>query len=559
MATNWSICGVCDNFQITKHSVVWCSECDEGLCAECKNHHAVSKASKSHETVSIAEYKKLPTEVLQIAQNCKIHNEKYELFCRKHDCPCCKKCLKSHKDCKGLTDINEIIKNVKTSNAINKIDQTLLEVVENIKRLSTNRKYNLKSLENKKREIETEIKQTRINVNRHLDKLQDDLINELMRVEQKEKNKIEKLLTTLKKKEKEFTEVQGNIASIKQHATSELQTFLTIKDIEKDIAGEGKFIQSITTSDSANQVNISCQINKSLQQITASVQKFGEINVSSDPCDLSIQKRKDRQAQILVSLPTRNIENLSLTLQKRINTKLTDVFGCSLLPVDWMVFSSYSGDKIRVLKSDGSKFFEIKKIGQTFDVVSIGDDSIAVTSGDSNQINIIDLKKQKLKKSIKVDTYNGGVVYKDGHLIYCGGEKGIQMISLNNETITNVSNTKFTHSAYVTTFGDKLFCTNYYNHSVTCCDYHGNILWTFCDTSVLVSPHGISIDNDGIVYVVGLHTNNVVVISPDGKRYRQLLSSENGLRYPRTLHYDTSTYELLVANTSSDAFLYDVE
>ncbi|XP_052087079.1 probable RING finger protein 207 homolog [Mytilus californianus] len=298
MATNWSICGVCDILQISKNSVVWCSNCDEGLCGECKIHYAVSKASKSHKTVSIAEYTKLPTQVLKIIQNCKLHNEKYELFCRKHDCPCCKKCLKYHNDCKGLTDIKEIIKNVKTSNALDEVEQTLTEVVENIKRLSTNMKENLKSLENRKREIEEEIKQTRRNVNHYLDKLQDALVKELMKVEQKEKSKIEKLLTTLKQREKEITEARENTAIIKQHA-SELQTFLTMKNIEKDIAVEDKFIQSITISASTNKVNISCQISTSLKQITTSVKKFGDINVSSDPCDVSIQKRKDREAQIM--------------------------------------------------------------------------------------------------------------------------------------------------------------------------------------------------------------------------------------------------------------------
>ncbi|CAG2186515.1 unnamed protein product [Mytilus edulis] len=407
MATNLSIWGVCDNLQITKHSVVWCFECDEGLCEKCKTHHAVSKASKSHETVSITENKKLPTEVQQIVQNCKFHNEKYEFFCRTHVCPCCKKCLKYHKDCKGLTDINELIKNVKTSNAFNEIEQTLKEVVQNIKGLSTNRTENLKYLENKKIEIEG-----------------DDLIKGLLKVEEKEISKIEDLLTTLKKKETTLTKAQENITNI-----------------EKDIAVEENFIQSIATSGSTNQVNISCQINKSLQQISASVQKFGEINVSSVPCNFSIQERKNRQAQIMVALPTSNIDNLTLTLEKRINSELSYVYGCLLLPGDRMVFSSYRDDKIRVLKSDGSKDFQIKKIGPTFDVVFIGDDSIAVTSGGSNQINIIDLKKHKLKKSIKVDSYNGGVVYKDGHLIYCAREKGIQMISLNDETITNVSST----------------------------------------------------------------------------------------------------------------------
>ncbi|XP_063402630.1 uncharacterized protein LOC134686790 [Mytilus trossulus] len=554
MASNWRLCGFCDSLQITKSSVVWCFECDEGLCEDCREHHFILNGT-NHETVSIDKNKKLPTEVLQIVQVCKLHNEKYEFFCRKHDSPCCKKCVKSHNDCTGLTDINEIIKNVKTSNAIYEIERNLLEVIENIKRLSTNRKENLKSLENKKKEIKAEIKQTRTKVNDHLDKLQDDLMKELITVEQKESFKIQKLLTTLKKKEKEITEVQENITSIKQHA-SELQTFLTMKDIEKDIAVEERYLQSLSTSDTMNQVNISCQIDKSLQQITASVQKFGEINFCFDLCDFSIQTKKERQAQIVVE--PRYFDSVTLTLQKRINTKLSGVHGVSLLPDGRMVFSCYDQHKIRAFKSDGSQDFERNKIGLTFDVVFIGDDSIAVTSAKSDKINIIDSKEHKLKKSLEVKSYNGGAVYQDGHLIYCARKKGLQMISLSDESITNVIKNKLPTWAYVTTFDDKLFYTNCENESVTCCDYHGNILWTFCDTNVLEFPLGISADNNGNVFVVGYLTHNVVVISADGRRYRQLLSRKEGLNRPTVLHYNQSTNQLLVANRANDAFLYEV-
>ncbi|CAG2251390.1 unnamed protein product [Mytilus edulis] len=224
MASNWSICGVCDNRQITKPSVVWCSECDEGLCGDCREHHSISRASRNHETVSITEYKKLPKEILKIATVCKIHNEKYELFCRKHDCPCCKICVKSHNDCKGLTDINELIKNVKTSNAFYEIEEAMLEVAENIERIKINRENNLTSLEKQKREIEEEIKQTRTKINRHLDELQNDLLKELKATEEKENSKIQKLLTDVKLKERDITQFKETVANIKQHA-SELQIF----------------------------------------------------------------------------------------------------------------------------------------------------------------------------------------------------------------------------------------------------------------------------------------------------------------------------------------------
>jgi len=69
---------------------------------------------------------------------------------------------------------------------------------------------------------------------------------------------------------------------------------------------------------------------------------------------------------------------------------------------------------------------------------------------------------------------------------------------------------------------------------------------------------GISVDNDGNVYVVGNVSNNVVVISADGQRHRQLLSKSDGLVNPVVLDYDRSTNKLLVVNERDTAFLFDV-
>ncbi|CAG2251391.1 unnamed protein product [Mytilus edulis] len=241
----------------------------------------------------------------------------------------------------------------------------------------------------------------------------------------------------------------------------------------------------------------------------------------------------------MVALPTRNIDNLTVTLQKRINTQSSNVRGCSLLPDGKMVFSCYEQKKLTIFKSDGSKEFLINEIGSTLDVVYIGGDSIAVTSGGSKQIHVIDTNNKKQKKTIQVTSDNDGVVYIDGNLIYCSEKKGLQMISLSDESISNVINTKLSSFASVSTFADKLFYTNNDNHCVTCCDFHGNILWTFCDTSVLKDPLGISVDNNGHVFVVGYCTHNVVVISSDGKNkdnFYQLMMEYTFHRFCTMIH-----------------------
>jgi DNA-binding beta-propeller fold protein YncE len=110
----------------------------------------------------------------------------------------------------------------------------------------------------------------------------------------------------------------------------------------------------------------------------------------------------------------------------------------------------------------------------------------------------------------------------------------------------------------VATFGEKLYYTNYVTHTVTCCDFQGTTQWEFRDEHVLRCPLGISVDNNGNVYVAGRDSINVMVISPDGHRHRQLLSSKDGLVLPKMLDYERSTNRLLVVNQSDTAFLFDV-
>jgi len=42
MTSSTPVCGICVSRHIYKTSEIWCSECDEGLCMDCTQHHSVS-------------------------------------------------------------------------------------------------------------------------------------------------------------------------------------------------------------------------------------------------------------------------------------------------------------------------------------------------------------------------------------------------------------------------------------------------------------------------------------------------------------------------------------
>lgn len=108
----------------------------------------------------------------------------------------------------------------------------------------------------------------------------------------------------------------------------------------------------------------------------------------------------------------------------------------------------------------------------------------------------------------------------------------------------------------IATLGNKIYHTNHHTNSVTCYDLRGTVQWIFKNESILNSPRGISVDNDGNVYVVGNVSNNVVVLSADGQQHKEILSTRDGLSNVYCLEYKRNTNHLLVANSKSKAMIY---
>lgn len=182
MATAKPSCGACNIQHITSISIVWCTECDEGLCPECKKRHSILKASRYHTTVPITVYQE--SDVQEINQICDVHNEKYTIYCKKHKCFCCSSCIvETHIECQKIAKLADILQNTKCSNTFYEIEHLLAELTENIRRIRESRQNNLRRLSEKKNQIEKEIKQTRITINNHLDIIQDDMIKKLQAAE----------------------------------------------------------------------------------------------------------------------------------------------------------------------------------------------------------------------------------------------------------------------------------------------------------------------------------------------------------------------------------------
>lgn len=359
--------------------------------------------------------------------------------------------------------------------------------------------------------------------------------------------------------ENEIVECQVKVSSIKQHA-SDLQAFFAMKELEKDVFIKDKFLQSLLDKNTSKQMSMIFRPSAILQTLVSDAQTFGKVLIENKPNKVVLNRYKGKQAQMtVVKVNSYAIDCISLKLFKTIEEPGFDIRDCCLLPDGRTAFTNYFDNNIRICNTNGSFDCDVDANCLAFGLECINKDTLIVTSGYStnHSITFIDLidKQIKKRKTLKKTAY--GIAGGDGGPIYYSSSDGIHVINLQDESEHKIVREEWFGSCYVATFANNIYHTNPDKNSVTCYDLKGNKLWTFKKDDNLKHPLGISVDNNGNVFVVGLRSENVVVISADGTRNREVLSSKDGCYQPWSLHYNRSSRHFLVANTAAKAFIYN--
>jgi hypothetical protein len=558
------LCGICESQHITKCAGHWCPECEEGLCSECQKHHSLSKASRTHGIISIENYKKLPQSISQIVHNCKDHEMKVTIYCPKHDTICCPICISTnHKNCVNLMAIPELIKTAKTSSIIATMEQSLRDMKHNIDIAVKDREGNLSSIRKQRQHYSDDIKQIRVKINSHLDTIEQRIMGELIDVEENIKLQIKNLLTELSKRSDTINEIQGTLLALTQYA-SDLQTFLGSKSIEVEVEKQEKFVESLSEDGSLKQLNIKCSIDNKILDLMSTLTTFASVAIETGPQTAALKTEKSKQAQIMsvVEPPSLlSINDIKLTLYSNINIKKeisNTSTGCVICSNGKMVLADRNSKKLVILNNDGTLDKQITcSPYDPHDVTLIDDSTVAVST--SNDIRIINIDTKRTERVINTTGMCYGIEYHNGTLLLCEGSKGLNKIELSDGRITTlVEDAKLPDESFVTTFGDKIFQTNHKHNSVTCYAKNGEKLWEFQNGSVLRQPLGVAVDNNCNIYVTSCNYKKVIVLSPDGKLWRQLLDPKDGMRCPYAIYIDKTTNNILITIYGDRAFLYHI-
>ncbi|CAC5389889.1 unnamed protein product [Mytilus coruscus] len=567
MDSNASQCVICDLRHLTSSSKHWCAECEEALCTNCTDHHNLSKASRGHEIIPISEYNNLPSTIVNIDLYCTYHNEKYVQYCVEHECPTCYKCIKEHGNCSELKVLEGLAGGVKFSEDFRDMEQSVENIMGNIHRIREDKKYNIELVNHKKQLIVEEVTLLRTKIKQKLDKLQNELMTGLDKIVTQCCITIESILSTLNNQDNEILHCKTEIENTKKHA-SDIKAFLCMREIQKKVTKHEKSILSIVEDKQIERVDIECTIDAMMKDFLTYTTKFGSIHVKNHPSDLiEIVRKIDGQTQILEVEKGQSVNNIKLNFNQKLETSCDEIRGCGVTVSGGFLFTDYHniGEKLVVLSADGmhEETIHLSEQYSSFDLVCIDDDTVAVTTGDSyidteKGLLIVDLTIGNVITAVDLPSIPYGITFDGKSIILCCEGEDLQMISYRDLTISTIPNTLMAECSYLATHADKIFYTHASDNRVSCCLYSGEPVWVFKNERVLKNPRGITVDNKGNVFVVGMDSGNILVISSDGKQYHQIQTKQYGLTKPSAIFYDKIKKRMLVTNKNNFAHLYDI-
>ncbi|XP_071160567.1 tripartite motif-containing protein 2-like [Mytilus edulis] len=551
------LCGPCGYTKENRSAEIWCTVCEEGLCADCEKVHKSIKSSRNHRLISIEDYRQIKDSSVNL--DCQDHDKQLELYCKTHDIAVCLGCIPfHHMTCPDVIPLDQAAKNVKRSVALSDLKDTFSSTLHNLQQIITDCVSAMELLNDQRQDIKNTINDTRARIMKKLDDLQTKLLLELDKKYGNCKSDNDKFLTRLKNCESDLSCWRKQTKQLKSFA-SEVQLFLGTRQINKAVFKEIESVKEWIKY--IQNYEMFLKLNPTIMLIKNDVDKLGKISVKKTTTCLSFKEAKADQAQIQLLEPNiLSIKQIGIQLKKRFKVKqtsfLTWLSGCTMLRNGSVLIADYKGDNnLMEYNEEGKHIRTIKLSGSPFDISVIDSDRIAITYGSLSQyIEICNIKNNTIEKRAKLKSKCYGISYKNNNL-FVVIEDGIVITNMLGKVLSKLD---VECGLYLETAVDRIYFTVERNQTVNCISMTGEEIWVHKEES-LVGPKGITVDNHQNVYVVDIKSKILVVIQHDGSSSKTILTKADGLDQPQTLHYSKEKNVLLLCNNHECAALYNFE
>lgn len=565
-------CEPCEQNGDVKLAETWCIECEERYCETCVKYHKVTKISKHHQLISIADRHKAGS--LEIKRNCNEHQKKLGFFCTQHDTILCLKCVQLfHSSC-DILELNDASKGVKTSTALLDLESSIKELLENLETSIHSCKEAGDELKLQKEKIEMKIQNFREKINKKLDTLQQQIMQEVKSCFEKHQLQLVEYQNNFLFQEKKLMERKEKTYVLKAFA-SDAQALIGIKEIGASVLKDKQFIKEAVSKFPVHTLTIS--VDSQLESIVTELNKFGAIKDETSVCAKYYIEPKDKQVRhsdmcVPVSQQRKKFKlNLKEKIVIQSGYHTMNLTSCVILPNNKLMFADGNNKRLIIHDENGGFEHYIKLTDQPFDVTVVNESTVYVTfrrkSENKNIFVAYDYNTYRLRETISISAEKDSislwgishndecelfiVTYPEGIKILSDDKRVEKLIPINIHNVYNLTINK-----------DKIYLTSRDNNTLHCYNTFGKKLWTFTDEKLKSSSNSsvpLTADSQGNIYLACPLEDVVLLVSKDGKHHKTVLDRSDDINNPRGIFFDKKTSRLLVCSQDSGhAALYDV-
>ena len=551
-------CGPCKDDGETKEANYFCEFCNVGLCFDCRNDHKTFKATKNHSVVSMGTNSAASKETFAILCGCD-QKRAVDIYCEKHEeviCPSCEKI--KHRNCKTCQIKDKVTKDTK------KILKELMDYAKSLKAgiesCKQDGEANHKKLDENKDECKKEITAFRREINKILDNFEEDIIENLDTIAKQQLQALEKhnaaLAAALQALDMDLESIENATKTNKD----KIMFSANIK-ISKSLSEYDDLIQEIRNG--MQLPNLKFHKNKKLTDLLKSfeLQGLGRIEVS--------EAGSAQQANVmLLDMKVKSKQEVDITLSD--DRGYPDIHGCTFLSNGRILLCDYNNKNLKLLDIDMSVKESLKLLEYPLKVAVIDENEAIFTLHDCTYLQYIytnpDLKlgrKVTLPgKCHGIQVFNGEI-YTTYHK--ASGRDEIWRLDRAGNIMSSIVLTQRS-SKYSDCLGlclkgsnPRVYLTDSYASRLTCFQLDSKMVYQYRIPEQLAAPDGIYVDSVGNSLVCGRNSNNVVIITADGRKHGELLTGKDITR-PRCIDYRPEDNTLIVGcDAISKLFVYKLE
>ena len=549
-------CEPCKTDGIRKYAKYYCEQCQEYLCSDCKDFHKKFKMSQSHKLLSGSTMIKL-SQLLQRKDCYSIcgcsQNRQVQHFCQDHEDAVCDQCCKNdHHKC-IIYSIEDKLSDYQKS-SLESVFKRMETFKTDAKQHLRNRQEDCSTLEELTNTCRSNIKAFRAELNELLDTLEDNMLKDTDKCKLEQMICIENDISTLTVI-LQLVDSDNKVLEETQKTEETESMYVASVRISKNIREYSALLATI--KEESETPKLSFEKNRRLLEIEENAWTLGKVQMQT-----RIWNRKSKTNLInaeVCSIDTADIKH-------SVDESEPWITGCAFVSAEDMVVCDHTNDCLKLIDSAMVVKGILKLPSYPYDIAVVDDRRAIVTYPGPEQLQYVYLyPKMKRSNIIEVDKGCYGVdVFREEIYVSCHDQPGngeVQIMDLDGVLKRKIGNNPdgsylFKSPYYVTVVhSDMILISDQETSIITCTTGDGDMLQQF-EHEELKGPLGMLTDGENNIIVCCKRLGEIKIITSDGRKCRNLLTSKDVLKHPQSIAYRENDGIVVVGCGTSSKLLY---